>query len=316
MDEKRKSKKRIGKAVFSAAAALLLLLAVSWGIVRGGANVSCSPWTGPDTAYGEEEKVLKAVALSCLVYGCETLSAPDGTAADLLDTRDMGIIRENADIRRSDPADPSSARIDSGAFIRRKAGECRFLTDLKDERSGFYGAAFADDAEKTVWIAYAGSVTFRDAVQCVRMVTGAALSGQEKQAFALYEAVLETDELRNENYALILTGHSLGGALAAMVSYLSGCEAVTVSGADGIALGKIRAVAAQPPEQVRIDNYLTNPHTGEGSWMDLVQRMMFWGPDEDAEKHVYPANGLTENTHCLFSFVVFEDGEPKLPEEE
>lgn len=312
---KRKPKKRW--IVLLALLAALLTGFAAWKIVRACASVSCTPWTGqPVTAYTEQNKVLTAVSLSCLCYGCETCDAPCGTVSELLDREQMGIITENADITRTDRDDPSTALIDSGAFIRRMTGGFRFVTELRDENSSFYGACFADDANKVLWLAYAGSVSFKDAVQSVKLAVGAGLSGQEEHAFALYEQALHTEEIKNRGYGLLLTGHSLGGGLASMVSRMSGCEAVTVSGADGLALRKINDIAGGEPAEYRISNYLTSPKNGEFSFKDLVQRMMFWGDYGAVENHVYRDNGMVENAHCIFGFVEFRDGEPVLPSEE
>ena len=257
------------------------------------------------------------MSLSYLVYGCEGCDDLAGAVEDVLDTQKMGIIIENADISRTDKTDPTTAMIDSASFIRQTVGSYRFLTDLKDEKNGFYGAAFADDENKVVWLSYSGSVSFGDAVQSALLVAGAGLSGQERRAFELYETVLKTDEIRN-GYGLILTGHSLGGALASMVSYMSGAEAVTISGADGLALAKIKSIEPDMTRPYRITNYLTSPDGFGLSLRDCVQRMMFWGDYDGISSHTYEANGMVDDSHCVFGFVRFENGnrsKPILPEQ-
>ncbi len=312
---RRKKQKRI---VLLSIAGVLVLAVIAWVTVRCLASVSCTPWEAGDSAsYTESEKVFASMSLSYLVYGCEGCDALVGTASTILDSQKMGIIVENADIKRTDPADPTTALIDSAAFIRQTVGNFRFLTDLKDSRSSFYGAAFADDDKRTVWIAYAGSVSLTDAVESALLVVGAGLSGQEKCAFALYEDVLRTEEIL-AGYDLILTGHSLGGALAAMVSRMSGAEAVTVSGADGLALGKINSIAGGKPEAYRITNHLTSTEGAGFSLKDIVQRMMFWGDCNGIDCRVYPAGGMADNAHSVFGFIRFADGDltkPILPEE-
>lgn len=256
------------------------------------------------------------MSLSYLVYGCEGCSGLAGTIGEILDTQKMGIIIENADISRTVKDDPTTAMIDSASFIRQSVGSYRFLTDLKDEKNSFYGAAFADDKNKTVWLSYSGSVSFSDAVQSSLLVVGAGLSGQEKRAFELYETVLKTDEIQN-GYHLTLTGHSLGGALASMVSYMSGAEAITISGADGLALSKIRSIEPDMPGSYRITNYLTSPEGFGFSVKDCIQRMMFWGDYDSITCHTYEDNGMADNSHSVFGFVRFEDGDrekPILPE--
>lgn len=313
---KKKHKKRNVLIIITC---VLLLLATTWFIFRSFASVVCSAWSDPeDECYSESEKVFSAMSLSFLVYGCETCQTPSGTVSEILDTESMGIIIENADISRTDQADPSTALIDSTTFIRQTVGHYRFITDLKDNKSSFYGAAFADDDTKTVWISYSGSVDFTDALQSLSLVIDPRLSGQEKRAFELYEAVLQTEEIQN-GYSLILTGHSLGGALASMVSYMSGAEALTISGADGLALSKIKSIEPGRSDTCHITNYLTSPEGFGFSLKDCIQRMMFWGDYSDIICHKYKDNGMVDNSHCVFGFVKFENGDcerPRLPKEE
>lgn len=297
----------------------LLILAATWIVLRLTASATCSAWSALPEAecYSGSEKVFSAMSLSFLVYGCEGCDAPRGAVSEILDIEKMGIIIENADISRTDPADPSTAMIDSATFIRRTVGNYRLITDLKDKKSSFYGAVFADDATKTVWISYSGSVDFKDALQSMMLVAGPGLSGQEKHAFELYEAALKTEEIQN-GYSLLLTGHSLGGALASMVSYMSGAEAVTISGADGLALAKIKSIEPDRPQSYRITNYLTSPGGSVFSLKDGVQRMMFWGDYDGIATHTYASNGMVDNSHCVFGFVQFENDDrskPILPEE-
>lgn len=309
-------KKHIKRKAFILIPCFLLLLAVTWIALRHSTSVACTVWSGPEEeCYSEPEKVFSAMSLSYLVYGCESCNAPKGTVGEILDTEKMGIIIENADISRTDLADPATALIDSAVFIRQTAGYYRFIADLKDSKSGFYGAAFADDFTKTVWISYSGSVDFTDTLQSVLLVAGPRLSRQEKLAFEFYESVLKTEEIQN-GYSMILTGHSLGGALASMVSRMSGAEAITISGADGLALAKINSIAGEKLNEYRITNYLTLP---EGfSLKDCIQRMMFWGDNDGILTYTYENNGMTDNTHCIFGFVEFENGnieKPIMPKE-
>lgn len=307
----KKKKRRIRFA--AAVAAVIPVLASAWIAIRCSATVKCTAFDGsPGRSYAEPEKVFAAMSLSYLVYGCEGCDGLEGTVGDILDTQKMGIIIENADISRTDKTDPATAMIDSASFIRQTVGGYRFLTELKDKRSSFYGAAFADDENRIVWISYAGSVSFTDAVQSSLLVVGAGLSGQEKRAFELYEAIMKSEEIQN-GYGLILTGHSLGGALASMVAYMSGAEAVTISGADGLALAKIRSIEPDMPKPYRITNYLTSPDGFGLSLKDCVQRMMFWGDYDGITSYTYEANGMVDNAHCVFGFVRFENDDRTKP---
>lgn len=295
---------------------ILLVLAgiCLWKVLRASCVISCRTGTEPPApSYSERERVLDAMSLSYLVYGCEGCEDPSGTVSELLAANPMGILTENFGIRRTNPGDPSSACIDASAFIRFYVGEFRFLTALRDSKSGFYGAAFCDDANRCVWIAYSGSVSARDMLACVELAAAPGLSAQETSAFALYETVLDSEEVKNGGYAVLLTGHSLGGALAAMVSRVSGCEAVTINGADGVAINKINDILGEKKAEYRISNYMTSPNNGRFSWMDLVQRLTFLGSYRAVDYHVYEENGLTDDTHCVFSFIRYVDGRPELP---
>lgn len=297
---------------------ILFTLAIIWIVLRHTASVTCTAWTDIDQErYSESAKVFSAMSLSYLVYGCETCDNPSGTVSEMLDTKRLGIVIENADILRTNPTDPSTALIDSSSFIRQAVGSYRLVADLKDERSSFYGAAFADDKDKVIWIAYSGSVSLTDALQCMLLAIGPTLSRQEKHAFELYETVLAADEIQN-GYDLILTGHSLGGALASMVSYMSGAKAITISGADGVALSKIKGIEPDRSDSCNITNYMTWPNDFDFSFKDCLQRLMFWGDYSDITCHIYQNNGMVDNSHCVFGFIEFEDGSlatPRLPRE-
>ena len=299
--------------------AVLILIAAGlvWKGLRRVADISCRTVPEhPAPAYTENDRVVRSIALSYLVYGCESCGELSGTVGELLDRHEMGILAENFGIKRTDPEDPASALFDTSDFIRRSVGNDRFLLDRRDESSGFYGAAFCDDEAKCVWIAYAGSVSFRDALACAEFVLAPGLSPQEEQAFALYESVLDSEEVQNLSYSVMLAGHSLGGSLATMVSCASGCPAVTINGADGLAIDKFCDMKGEPPAADRISNYMTSPENGKVSYMDLVQRLMFLGNYKAVDYHVYTENEYTADAHCAFSFIEFEDellAEPKIP---
>lgn len=320
LHEKKKPVKAVHKKRFrNILIVIIILFAIGcvWKAIRKTGSISCASIPNSLTAaYSENDAVLNAIALSYLVYGCETCNDLSGTVSELLETHDMGILKENFGIKRTDRDDPSSALFDTSDYISRFIGDYRFLCDQKDEQCGFYGAAFCDDNARCVWIAYAGSVSFRDAIACAEFVLSPRLSAQETRAFELYEAVLRSNEVQNQYYQVILTGHSLGGSLATMVACANGCRAITVNGAVGIAVDKYRDMEGDSFQANRISNYMTSPKNGRLSLMDLVQSLMFLGDYQAVDNHVYPENGYTTDTHCAFSFIAFEDKEfkkPKLP---
>lgn len=293
---------------------VLLVSLVWWKVMRSSGSFPCAIYSEREqSTYTETEKVMNAISLSYLVYGCERAEDKKGNVSELLAHNQMGIIEENFGVKRVDKEDASTALIDTAEFIRTYTGQYRFLTDLQKEQSDFYGAAFCDDEKKCVWIAYAGSVSLKDAFSCVGLVLVPGLSGQEKAAFTLFQTVLESEEVKNNNYNIILTGHSLGGALATEVAIASGCEAVTINGADGIAYDKAKDLvtkecSAIPCTENRVSNYMTSARNGKTSFLDIVQCMMSWGSYRYIDNHIYAENGYTNDPHCAFSFIRYQDG--------
>lgn len=297
-------------------AVIVIIVSIGlWKEMRILAEVSCTSAEAlPVPSYSEKDKAIKAIALSYFIYGCEQSEELSGTINELIENKKMGILIENFGIQRIIKSDPTSAVFDSSEFIKRFVGEFRFLSELKDESSSFYGAAFCDDANKCIWISYAGAISFKDAVECVELVIRPGVSPQEKRAFELFETVMKSDEVVNQAYSVILTGHSLGGGLASMVSRMSGCTAVTVNGVDGLAIDKVNGMEGEKMEDYPITNYMTSPNNGKLSIMDLVQRFMFLGSYKDVDYHVFEENGFTTDTHCAFSFIRFEENDFSKPE--
>jgi len=268
----------------------------------------------PASSYSEQDRVLKAISLSYFIYGCETCAQLSGTVSELLDHNQMGIVIENFGIKRTDKADSTSAVFDSSEFIRAYIGNFRFLTYLKNKKSSFYGAAFCDDENKCVWISYSGAVSLKDIMACAELVLAPGLSSQEKSAIELYETVMGSNEVKNQSYTVMLTGHSLGGALASMVSRMSGCTAVTINGADGVAIDKINDILGESPAEYQVTNYMTSPKSRNFSLMEMVQRLMFLGSYRAVNYRVYAENGLTTDTHSVFSFIRFSKGDFTIPD--
>lgn len=306
------SKKK--KILLGILAAAVIAVAV-WVVLRKTAPVPAyDPVSAADWCDDESERVTQAVCLSYLTYGCEACGDLSGTAADILDGGNLGIVTENFGLLRTDAADPTTAVFDTARVIREQIGSFRYLTSRKDEKSSFFGAAFCDETKKRVWVSYSGSVSFADALASAGLVFAPRLTAQEKAAFEFFEQVLATDEMKSGEYSLVLTGHSLGGALASMVSCRSGYPAVTVNGADALATDKIRSMTGTDAGG-RINNYTTVP--SGLSLMEFVQRLVLMGSGDGVNAVRFAPNGYTSDTHCAFSFLRFagEDfTDPVLPE--
>lgn len=315
ISNKDKGKKhRKGKVILTIIVCVVLLVIV-WKIMRATSSIpySFEKIEAPIT-YSEEEKAMKAISLSYFVYGCEDAEDKVGTVREILEKNTLGIIIENFGLKRLNKADPTTAVINTADFVSNYVGNYRFLTDLTNKRCGFYGAAFCDDENKCIWISYSGTVSFTDVVACVGFALVPGLSKQEKMAFELMKTVMESDEVKNQSYSILLTGHSLGGALATEISLISGCEAITINGADGMAVDKIRSIQGEKLSAKNITNYMTSAKNGKTSFLDVVQRLMFIGSYKAVNYHIFSENGYTNDPHCAFSFLKCENGKYSVQE--
>lgn len=307
---KHPKKRRTLKALIIIAVLIAAIALGRFAILKS-TRVTAAPAPEDTSSYTEEERIVTAMALNFLTYGLERAETEAVTVAEILDTETMGIIAENADVVRTDPEDPASAVIDTAGFIRAAAGDFRLLDTLHSPFA-FFGAVFADDARRTVWIAYAGATTSTDNIACLRLALGAGLSQQEKNAFELYERALNTPEAAL-GYSVILTGHSLGGAFASMISYTSGARAITISGACRLGIDKIRRIAEPASPLPVIDNYLTDPAGAKLSFRNLIQRAMFLGRSDLPTYHALAPGGNTTDTHSIFGFILTDGTETALP---
>lgn len=307
--EKKRSLKTAAAAIAIPAALVFIGNAArkGAGVPQGLGSVSSDP------AYSEEEEVMKAIALSFLVYGTE-FGAPEGSTVDeIISKNELKVIAENAGIIRLDKDDPATALIDTAAFVRQYAGNFRMLTQLSDEKSGFYGAAFCDDEEKCVWIAFSGCVTARDAASVIDITFRPGLSLQEKLACQLFMAAADSEEVSDKDYSVMLTGHSLGGGLAAEVSLITGCKAVSINGPCGVAIDKMAKIRGCEKAGNRITSFLTDPKGTELSWLSVIQRLIFVGSWDKADVRMYKRNDLTLDPHSVFSFIKKDGNDFVLP---
>ena len=100
---------------------LILLICIGvciWKMVRSDCTISCQTGTEAATGlYTETEKVVDAISLSYLVYGCENSEDLSGTVKELVANNRMGILIENFGIRRTDEKEPATAVFSSSEFI-------------------------------------------------------------------------------------------------------------------------------------------------------------------------------------------------------
>lgn len=113
-------------------AVILILILIStavFGTLRSRTVLpSCGAEISDARGYSGEEKVIIAVSLSYLTYGCETAECAEGTVSDLLARKNMGIIEENFGIKRADKSDPSTAVFDTSEFIEIAVGKTRGIS--------------------------------------------------------------------------------------------------------------------------------------------------------------------------------------------
>ncbi len=188
-----------------------------------------------------------------------------------------------------------------------------FLTELggfkvedtdSDYNSGFYGAAFLDCNDGIV-ISYRGSIgmdaIFSDTEEWLKDWIAAdggflvfdTLSPQFYQAWDFYRIVRE----KYPNKKIRLTGHSLGGALAAFVSIMEDEEAITFNGAEGLIIDLAYYMNAYYVDKFNgIDNWKFKNHYVKD---DIVGNQNF----EIYRTLAHNNNGKTDSAHSLATLI-------------
>ena len=132
-----KQQKKWKKAVFGAIVVIAAVFCV-WKGIRLFCVCPCrTECSVLEPSYSEQDRVMKAIALSYLVYGCEGYTGLQGSVNDILDQNVLGIIAENFGIKRTVQEDPASAIVDTGAFVREQVGEFRFFLFCNIHRTEF-----------------------------------------------------------------------------------------------------------------------------------------------------------------------------------
>lgn len=89
MKKDKAGKKVVHIKLFMSIFIVILILIVSHGVwkrLRKGSSISCHTMPSlPSSIYSEKERVINAIALSYLVYGCETCNGLSGTVSELID---------------------------------------------------------------------------------------------------------------------------------------------------------------------------------------------------------------------------------------
>jgi len=179
--------------------------------VENEGNVATCNITVNKSNLTDDEKILRKMALSNIVYHDEVLNSIGKKVKDLNIRNSQNMMYVNGQA------------VDWNEFWDKYIGDYEII-GASSTGDGVWGndmqaVAFKDDNGDIV-ISYRGSSSFRDIYEGIRYTIANSTSKQFKAAYNFYKFYYDAYSPYGKNISL--TGHSLGGALASYVSILDG----------------------------------------------------------------------------------------------